>query len=283
MTVYQQVLLGSNLSQFASSIETQHEAIRSHERGSTEPTIKPAGLIWSCTNGTILNTLTATQVGGPWSEALARWDGSAWVLQGDPRYPAINAGGTVKMAAALLMNGQQIQGLAAGSSSGHVPRMDQCLLRDGSYAATADLNMGGFAISGLATPTLSGHATRKDYVDAQVAANSGVPDTGVADARGTQQAVTLGYQPSVVVIALVDADFGAGPFDLNRPSTSAVFTAGTGTETSTVIADLPNTQGGLVTIRVEVEFTATGFKVRTNEAFAPTDGTLKYAAWRPAP
>lgn len=279
MSVYQQLLLGVNLSQFATSIEAQHEAIRSQERGTTEPTIQTAGLQWSSTNTTILNNLTGGQIGGPWPEAIVRWSGSAWVLVHDPRYPALNAGGTVKMAAQLPMNGNQIVGLGAGSSPGHVPRMDQCLLRDGSFAMTANLNAGGFKIVGLADPTSDGHAATKAYVDA----NTGAPDTGTVTASGSQQTVTLGYQPSAVAVAFNSVDVGSVPNqDPGRRSGAALFSAGTGTESGEVITRLANAaSAGLHEFTIEVEYTATGFKVRvTHGTVSQFAGTLRYAAWR---
>lgn len=281
MAVYTQVILGSNLSQLAASVNNQFDAVRHFERGSTEPTIKAAGLLWNCTHAGTLNTLTAAQVGGPWAEAFTRYNGSAWVLAADPRYPALNAGGSVVSAADQNLGGFKLTGVGAGTAAGHAPRRDQCLLRDGLYPATGALNMGGNIIEGLGTPTLTGHATRKDYVDDAVAAAAAnaSPTRGLVAASGTQQAVALGFQPSLVMVQLEDVDFAGGLGDLDVKSTPAMFADGAGTETAFGIADRPNSGSLNEHIPIEVEFTATGFEVRL-PGLVPTGGNLKYAAWR---
>lgn len=109
---YQQQSLGAALSTVVATDDTQDEAMRSMERGSSEPTIKPAGLLWWCSNGTILSSVgvgvpSAVQTDGM---ALLRWNGSAWKYV-CPEQPLLDAAGKQKWLGTIDANGQQLDNL----------------------------------------------------------------------------------------------------------------------------------------------------------------------------
>jgi hypothetical protein len=133
MAIWTSQTIGTNLSQIVEADDAQDSAIRSFERGSTEPGTKLAGQFWACQNSSTLSTLTASQVGGPWDEAIVRWSGSAWTLLADPDHPCLNAGGTVKMTASLDANNNKIINMAAGSADGDSARTAEVLYRNGSF------------------------------------------------------------------------------------------------------------------------------------------------------
>lgn len=147
MTVYAQQNLGSNVSTFAATDDSQDEAIRSHERGSVAPTVKPNGLVWFSTDSA---TLAGAGFGGGVSEAALRWDGSDWVGLLDVAEKALNAGGTVVWEADQDAGGFVLGGLADGAAVDEAATVGQTMLLDGSNAMTADLPMGGNLITGLA-------------------------------------------------------------------------------------------------------------------------------------
>lgn len=146
MTVYAHQNLGDSLSAIVSFDDSQDEAIRSFERGNTEPVIKPVGLLWWCTNATILSN-AGTPAG--LTEAWLRWGGAAWAFYA-PITPLLAASGAVPLTGTLNANGQKISSLLAGAAAGDAIRKDQALLRDGSQAMTAPLPMGSQKITSLA-------------------------------------------------------------------------------------------------------------------------------------
>lgn len=147
MAVYGQQNLGSNLSTFAGTDDAQDEAIRSHERGSVAPTIKPNGLVWFSTDAT---SITGAGFGGGVSEAALRWDGSDWVGLMDLAEKALNAGGTVAWEADQDADGHMLVGLIPGTDPDHSAAVGQVLLLDGSNPMAGDLDMDGNLITGLA-------------------------------------------------------------------------------------------------------------------------------------
>ncbi len=132
MTTYSGITSGANLSQIVGLDDTQDEAIRTLEKGATEPSVKPDGLLHQSTD-TVL--ITAAGLPGV-STGLLRWDqsGSQWVGVADLSQKQINAGGTVAFGADQSMGGNKITNVAAGTAAADGIRRDQALLRDGSQA-----------------------------------------------------------------------------------------------------------------------------------------------------
>lgn len=147
MTTYQLINAGQNLSQFIDLVQTQHEAIRTFERGPAVPAVKPEGLLWQSTD---LPLLTASGFSGI-NEGLLRWDSALadWTAFADTRQIQINAGGTVPFNADQPMNAHKLTGLAAGTDEADSVRVDQVILRDGSNPMTANLSLGGQRIFNL--------------------------------------------------------------------------------------------------------------------------------------
>lgn len=141
MTAFAELAVGVNISGFAVSINTQFEAVRSLERGSVAPTIKPVGLLWNNT------------ANGTYGETIERWNGTTWDVVLDLGAPAISASGSISMAADLDLGGFKIENGAAGTAGTDFVIKSQVMLRDGSQAMTAALPMGGFKITGLANGT----------------------------------------------------------------------------------------------------------------------------------
>ncbi|MFZ2875481.1 MAG: hypothetical protein WAZ94_13490 [Phycisphaerales bacterium] len=194
MSIYEQQDLGDNLSQVVQFDDDQDEAVRSHERGSTEPTIKPAGLLWCSTNTTIIGTAG----GGSLTEAFLWYSGSAWKFVLDPNQKAINAGGTVAFAADQAMGSHKLTGLSAGSASGHSVRYEQVMLLSGANAMAADLDMGGHKVTDLAAPAAASDAARKQDVD-DIASVLGIDSGEVSfSSDSTWSTVDCGFDWDIV-------------------------------------------------------------------------------------
>jgi hypothetical protein len=161
VTTYLETSLGVNLSQLVQKIDAQNEAIRSYERGSTEPTVKPIGLLWDCTDGTRISGLGLAGV----TEAVLRWTGSAWTIHAVVSAPALSADGKVPASANIPMGTKIFTGLGAGSDVGHSVRYEQTMLLSGVNAMGADLNMGTHKIVNVVDPTNPQEAATKAYVD----------------------------------------------------------------------------------------------------------------------
>jgi|GEM_PF-3312203 len=146
--IYEPMDLGANLSEMQELHDLQDAAIRSFERGGDEPTDLPVGLLWCCTDGTIL-----TDVGTVLTEAMVRWNGSDWTLYSDPAQAQINAAGTVAFSANQPMGGFKLTGLAAGTANGDSVRFEQVMLVGGDNAMTGDLDLGGFKAINSGTAT----------------------------------------------------------------------------------------------------------------------------------
>jgi len=114
MPLYTTISLPGSLSTLVSNIELQHTAMRSLERGSTSPTIKPTGLLWDA----------VSYLSFP-AESLLRWNGAAWTLVADLAFTQLNAGGTVPLAANLPAGGFKVTGLAAPTASGEAARYNE--------------------------------------------------------------------------------------------------------------------------------------------------------------
>lgn len=160
---YTQQPLGTSISDFASTDDTQDEAVRSFERGATEPTIKVHGLLWWCLNGTIL---TAVGAPGGATEALVRWDATAgaWRFFALPTRQ-LSAGGEVPMSGNLAMGNNKVTGLAAAANNGEATRKEQVILRDGSQSMSGDLHLGTHKITNVVDPAADQDAATKKYVD----------------------------------------------------------------------------------------------------------------------
>jgi len=163
VTTYQLITSSQNLSQFVSLLQTQDEAIRTHERGSAEPAVKPEGLIWQSTD---LPLLTAAGFSGV-AEGLLRYNAatSSWAAFADTRQIQINAGGTVPFSANQSMGSNKITSLAAGTGIADSVRYDQVILRDGTNAMTADLSLGGMKIINLQDGSQPTDAATKGQLD----------------------------------------------------------------------------------------------------------------------
>lgn len=158
MTVYQQIITGTNISQFVGSLNTNFEAVRSMERGAnaSEPAVKVTGLLWNRTDYPALG------------EAVLRWDGAEWDLILDPDHPQVNAGGTVPFAAHQSMGGFKLFNLGQGSASGESVRFDQVILKGGLNDFTANQSMGGFRLTNVGAPTQPTDAARLQDISASV-------------------------------------------------------------------------------------------------------------------
>lgn len=162
MTTYITLPVSTNFSQVVLALDAQFEAVRSNERGNTEPGVKPDGLLWQTTDATTLTALTSTQPGGAWAEGLVRYDagGAVWKPIHDTRYTALNDHGTVKLAANLNAGGNKIVALPAATASGDAMRFDEAVATDGSNAFTGDQSMGGNELTDLGAPTHPDSAVR---------------------------------------------------------------------------------------------------------------------------
>lgn len=202
MTIWAPQNLGDNISEMALADDAQDEAIRSCERGSTEPTLatRPNGCLWLCTNSTILTGLGFGSV----AEMLLRWDGSNWKPIADVAAPALNAAGTVVPTADLSLGSHKITSLAAGSASTDAARVGQVVLLDGSAAMAANLDLASHEVKNVAAPTTGGSATNKTYVDAAVLAVQ--PAGGSVALTGSLSALTasveLGFDPAEIVVSV---------------------------------------------------------------------------------
>lgn len=217
--------LGSNISQIVSADDTQDDAVRSHERGTTTPPYPVRGQLHCKTDHSTLG------------EAFMFYNGSTWTVFADPEAAQVNASGTVAFAANQPMGGFKLTGLAAGSANGDSVRYEQVLLLAGgtmtgsitlSGSATitgfgAAMNMNSQKITNLAAPSDPSDAARKaDVTSAAPTASTFTTSTG-----GTASAtVTLGFQPTHLIITLERASGGSNILQVQTFGTAASETVG---------------------------------------------------------
>jgi hypothetical protein len=167
MPTYQTQNLGASISGVVQADDGQDAAIRSFERGNTEPGVREVGLLWLCTDTTRLSSLGLSSV----PEAFLQWTGSAWRVFAVTGSPQLNAAGTVQPTADLPMNSRKLTNLGAGTNPNDSVRRAQVVLLDGSQAFTGAQSMGGFKLTNLAAPTNPNDAARL----ADLASAVGVP------------------------------------------------------------------------------------------------------------
>jgi hypothetical protein len=157
-----------SLSNILTGDDAQDEAMRSFEHGSTEPATKVPGLLWSCTNSSVLTGL------GLSTHALLRWNGSAWqkFLPGFGGVLPTVSGGFMDLGGAVPSN------LGAPSNANHAARNGDVLKKDGSVALTGDWDVGARKITNLAAPTNANDAAR--LADLNAGASGTVVPTGTA-------------------------------------------------------------------------------------------------------
>ncbi|MCA3006723.1 MAG: hypothetical protein IOD15_15375 [Phycisphaerales bacterium] len=247
MAVFQYITAGCLVSGLPAEIHGQFLAVRTFERGTTEPAIKVAGTVWAQTNYALPSGGTA--------ERWVRWTGSAYGLLLDPAHPQLNAGGTVPLAANLNANGQKVVGLAAGTANGEAVRFEQTMLLSGANAMAANLNLGGYTITGwgaalnmnaqrienLAAPTADNHAARR--IDALLAAPQRISGTTFPGGTGN---------------LAVNIELGFVPVYLNLRVGNITYIGGTAHDGSAPTVDVPEVLatgidlGGGNTARLEV-------------------------------
>lgn len=175
MSLYGPQNLGASISEFAIADDGQDEAIRSHERGSSEPTVLIAGLNWNSTNNTIIQAAdgaSALVSPGTHADAILTRKASSWQYLLDARYPQLNAGGTVKLEADLDCGAQKLTNLGPSTLATSAARRTDVVLKDGGNDFTADQSMGGNKLTNVGTPTAAGDAATKAYVDSGGAAST---------------------------------------------------------------------------------------------------------------
>jgi len=220
--IFTNIVAGDNISQLPTIISTQFEAVRTFERGSQEPSVRPEGMLWQTTDPVILNNAGLTGA----SEGFVRWnsENSSWEAFADSRSPQINAGGTVAFAADQSMGGNKISNLGASSAPGDAVRRDEALLTDGSNPLVAALNMGGFGIRNV-----------QAGVDNLDAVNVGqLNDFAQGLLNSSRSIVTFGQPPSGtgfrkgLWLALVYKN-ATGSFQINNDVATPVMNATVGT------------------------------------------------------
>lgn len=191
MTTWAPANLGANISQIVSQDDTQDDAMRSNERGTTAPPYPTRGQFWARTDFPTI------------SESICyRKADDTWTLLMDPDYAQINAGGTVAFAANQALGGFIITGSGAATAAGHLTRYEQVMLLTGVNAMAADLNMNSHKITNVTTPSAGGDGANKTYVDAAAAAVGTVTASATTTGASFAQtcSVALGFNPSTVVL-----------------------------------------------------------------------------------
>ena len=247
MTTWASANLGANISQIVSQDDTQDEAVRSHERGTTAPPYPTRGQFWARTDyPTLLESI------------CYRTAADTWTLLMDPDYAQINCGGTVAWAANQPMGNFKLTGLAAGSANGDSVRYEQVLLKVGGTMSGA-IAMGSNLITGLAAPVSGGDAANKTYVDAAAAAVGTVTASATTAGAGSTQtcSVALGFNPSTVVLCFTGAgstgsgSLGAVTFPVGVTTAYMLFYENFNTTQTVVLVTITRTGSG-----IDVSFTS---------------------------
>lgn len=169
MTLYAQQNLGASISELAITDDQQDEAIRSHERGATVPTVLVPGLVWiSTSNPAIQAADLSSALVSPASHAEAALlrRSSDWLYLMDTRHPQLNAGGTVKLTQNLDCGTKALTNLGPSTGGTNAARRVDVLLKDGTNPATANISMGGNRLTNLGAPSAATDAVRKQDLDA---------------------------------------------------------------------------------------------------------------------
>jgi hypothetical protein len=247
MGLYSLLTTGVNLSQLITQLELRHQAMRSHERGTSTPTVLEIGALWERTDYPTIGN------------ALMRYNGSSYAFLLDPDFGQINAGGTVPYAANQAMGSNKFTGLAAGSGAGDSVRYEQVLLLSGG-TMTGMINTGGNRVTNLPGPADGTDAARAFYVDAR----AGQVGTVSWDPSLVSGAVTTGAGAGTgpqAVLACIELMNPTTPAPGTSPvSTNVLFVAGTGTESGRVFYGGLNTPWTTPTWEtLNCTFNATGF------------------------
>lgn len=213
-----------SLSDILTGDDAQDEAMRSFEHGSTEPATKVPGLLWSCTNSTVLTGL------GLATHALLRWNGTAWqsFLPGFGGVLPVVAGGFMDLGGAVPSN------LGTPSNASHAARNGDVLKKDGSVALTANWDVGARKITNLAAPTSANDAARLADVTSGIAVGSNV-------LSGSAVNITLPFVPRVGLFAIRLAGDPSG-----RSDVAPVFMLTPNTEVIAIVLSASSTFVGLV-------------------------------------
>lgn len=149
MPPYTATTVGLPISDLETNDGTQDEAMMSFQRGNVAPVDgKPVGVPWQCTDG---STLTAAGTPSGQTEAVLRWNGTAWTYW-FASTPLLSADGRVALTGAFNAGNQRIFNLLAGSSADHAVRLDQVVLRSGANTMTGPLDMNSQRIRNLVAP-----------------------------------------------------------------------------------------------------------------------------------
>jgi len=189
VSIYQLISLGQNLSAILASFESQHDAMRSIERGTTEPVILVPGLLWNRTNHPTLG------------DAIMRYDGTSFVLYADPAAAQINDAGTVPFASDQPMGGNIFIALGDGAADGESVHAGQVILTS-SGEVIDDIDMGGNRLTGLGAPVGDNDAVRK--VDLEDSAKFANVDPAVFEISGDAGSFNdLGFVPDLLHVSCV--------------------------------------------------------------------------------
>lgn len=227
MSLWALANLGANISQIVENDDTQDDAVRGHERGTTAPTTYAVrGQFYAKTDHSTLG------------EALMYYNSSStFTLFADPEAAQINASGTIAFAANQAMGGFKLTGLAAGSGAGDSVRYEQVLLlaggtMTGSIVLSGSATISGFGaamdmnakrIENLGAPTSDSHAARKQDVDKAAPTAGTFSTSSGATASAT---ITLGWEPSHLIIDLDVATGTANTVMVHAPGSAASETVG---------------------------------------------------------
>lgn len=269
MTIWTPQGLGDDLSGIVTKDDGQDEAILSLQRGTTEPTTKPYGVLWCRTDYPTLG------------EVIQRYGAdNAWHLLMDVDFAQVNAGGTVPFAANQSMGGNKLTGLAAATANGEAVRYEQAVRTTG---LVANLAAAGFKLTGLGAPSAAGDSANKQYVDDGVVCGLSDMSDGT-DPDRTLSVGGLGFAPRIILVQL--NEYGNPSAVTSEMVMSAAYGVGSA-PTPWITMRCLNTTGALLTVtsRCTILRNAGGFTftypapLRANGTYAP-NGTCMWVAIR---